>query len=129
MPKYCMQVSTSGYLCHAYWGARARELHPPDAAVKKMRALLPNTDPDDLDFSLDTAPLILEKTGCEGLFDAVAEGNGISRSKPDLEVLLLAARLLNIEPRRCAVVEDAFAGILAAKAAGMETIGGGERTD
>lgn len=71
------------------------------------------------------APLILEKTGCEGLFDAVADGNGISRSKPDPEVFLLAARLLNIEPRRCAVVEDAFAGILAAKAAGMKAIGVG----
>lgn len=54
---YCMQVSVSGYLCHAYWGERIRELHPLDAIDKKMRALSPNTDPDDLDFSLDTAPL------------------------------------------------------------------------
>ena len=54
---YCMQVSASGYLCHVYWGARIRELHPSDAVEKKMRALSPNTDPDDLDFSLDTAPL------------------------------------------------------------------------
>jgi len=54
---YCIQVSAAGYLCHAYWGARIRELHPLDAVVKKMRALSPNTDPDDLDFSLDTVPL------------------------------------------------------------------------
>ena len=71
------------------------------------------------------APLILEKIGLAGLFDAVADGNGISRSKPDPEVFLLAARLLNMEPERCVVVEDAFAGILAAKAAGMKAVGVG----
>lgn len=71
------------------------------------------------------APLILEKIGLAGLFDAVADGNGISRSKPDPEVFLLAARLLNINPERCVVVEDAFAGILAAKAAGMKAVGVG----
>lgn len=54
---YCMQISAAGYLCHAYWGARIRELHPSDAIEKRMRALSPNTDPNDLDFSLDTAPL------------------------------------------------------------------------
>jgi len=69
------------------------------------------------------APLILEKTGLASLFDAVADGNGISRSKPDPEVFFLAARLLNIEPKHCVVVEDAFAGILAAKAAGMKAVG------
>jgi len=55
----------------------------------------------------------------------VADGNGISRSKPDPEVFLLAARLLDMEPKCCAVVEDAVAGILAAKAAGMKAIGVG----
>ena len=71
------------------------------------------------------APLILEKIGLAGLFDTVADGNGISHSKPDPEVFLLAARLLNMEPERCVVVEDAFAGILAAKAAGMKAVGVG----
>lgn len=75
--------------------------------------------------SSKNAPLILQKIGFRALFDAVADGNGISRSKPDPEVFLLAARLLNTEPKRCVVVEDAFAGILAAKAAGMKAIGVG----
>lgn len=66
---------------------------------------------------------ILEKTGLQGQFDAVADGNGIKRSKPDPEVFLLAARLLETSPQDCVVVEDAEAGIEAALAAGMKAVG------
>jgi beta-phosphoglucomutase len=69
--------------------------------------------------------LILEKTGLAGRFDAVADGYDISRSKPDPEVFLVAARKLGVEPGDCAVVEDAEAGIDAALAAGMKAIGVG----
>lgn len=71
------------------------------------------------------APFILEKIGLGGFFDAIADGNGITKSKPDPEVFLLAAKLLCVPPGRCAVVEDSVAGILAAKAAGMKAIGVG----
>lgn len=71
------------------------------------------------------APFILEKIGLGGFFDAVADGNGITKSKPDPEVFLLAAKLLCVRPERCAVVEDSVAGILAAKAAGMKAVGVG----
>lgn len=71
------------------------------------------------------APFILQKIGLSTFFDAIADGNGITRSKPDPEVFLLAARLLNTEPKRCVVVEDAFAGIVAARAAGMKAVGVG----
>lgn len=71
-------------------------------------------------------PLILKQIGLADYFDAVADGNGITHSKPDPEVFLLAASLLGIPPADCAVVEDAFAGIDAAKAAGMKAIGVGD---
>lgn len=71
------------------------------------------------------APFILEKIGLGGFFDAVADGNGITKSKPDPEVFLLAAKLLCVRPEHCAVVEDSVAGILAAKAAGMKAVGVG----
>lgn len=60
------------------------------------------------------------------MFDAVSDGTNISRSKPDPEVFLKAAAFLNEVPAECYVVEDASAGIQAAKAAGMQAIGIGE---
>jgi beta-phosphoglucomutase len=66
--------------------------------------------------------LILEKTGLTSFFDAVIDGNSISRSKPDPEVFIKAALKLNMPCGCCAVVEDAPSGIDAAKAAGMTAI-------
>ena len=64
---------------------------------------------------------ILEKTALTNCFDAVSDGTMISRTKPDPEVFLLAAKLLGEEPGNCLVVEDADAGIQAGKAGGMKT--------
>ncbi len=65
---------------------------------------------------------LLHRLGLAGFFDAVADGTEISHSKPDPEVFLLAARKLKAEPEECAVVEDARAGITAAKKAGMTAL-------
>ena len=64
-------------------------------------------------------PLILQRVGLDTWFDAVIDGNQITRSKPDPEVFLKAAAFLGLEPADCAVIEDAEAGIRAAKAGGM----------
>ena len=63
--------------------------------------------------------LILRRIGLEDFFDAIADGTDITRSKPDPEVFVIAAAKLGVEPGRCAVVEDARAGIQAAKGGGM----------
>jgi len=76
--------------------------------------------------SSKNTPKILSRTALECEFDAVADGNDISRSKPDPEVFLKAAEKLGVEPAFCAVVEDAEAGIMAAKAAGMLAIAVGD---
>ena len=73
--------------------------------------------------SSKNAGLILSRLGLESFFDAVADGTEISRSKPDPEVFLLAAEKLGVSPRRAAVVEDAAAGIEAAKRGGFYAIG------
>ena len=75
--------------------------------------------------SSKNTPIILKQIGLENAFDAVADGNGITHSKPDPEVFLLAARLLGLEPKSCLVVEDADAGIEAALAGGMRALGVG----
>lgn len=68
---------------------------------------------------------IMERIGLWGAFDAVADGNDIAKSKPDPEVFLVAAAKLDLPADRCVVVEDAYAGIAAGKAAGMKTVGVG----
>jgi len=69
------------------------------------------------------APLILEKIGLMKLFDAVIDGNKVSKAKPDPEVFLKGAAAVNADPSECVVFEDAEAGIEAAKNAGMKTVG------
>ena len=71
------------------------------------------------------APLILTQIGLNDAFDAVADGNQISKSKPDPEVFLLAAKQLKLSPESCLVVEDADAGIEAALSGGMTALGVG----
>lgn len=70
--------------------------------------------------------LILQKTDMEGYFDAVADGNDIQKSKPDPEVFLVAADRLHLAPADCLVVEDARAGVDAAKAGGFDCAGLGD---
>jgi beta-phosphoglucomutase len=69
------------------------------------------------------APLILRNLKIENLFDAVIDGNKMSKAKPDPEVFLLGARELGVRPDQCVVFEDAEAGLQAAKAAGMYAVG------
>lgn len=75
--------------------------------------------------SSKNTPIILRQIGLENAFDAVADGNAITHSKPDPEVFVLAARLLGLEPKNCLVVEDADAGIEAAVGGGMRALGVG----
>lgn len=62
-------------------------------------------------------------------FDANVCGRDFQRGKPHPEIFLTAAQLLNIAPNRCAVVEDAPAGVLAAKNGNMFCIGIARRGD
>ena len=70
-------------------------------------------------------PMILERVGIQDMFDAVADGNIVSKAKPDPEVFIKAAEMVGIEPGNCVVFEDAVAGVQAALNAGMMCIGVG----
>lgn len=74
-------------------------------------------------------PVILRQIGLDSFFDAVADGNQITHSKPNPEVFLLAAKLLNLPAENCMVVEDADAGVQAALAAGMQVLAVGSAAD
>ena len=76
--------------------------------------------------SSKNAKFILEKVELLGAFDAISDGTNITKSKPDPEVFLKAAEFLGEKPEECYVVEDAYAGIDAAKSAGMQAVGIGD---
>ncbi len=69
--------------------------------------------------------MILEKVGIVPLFDAVIDGNKVSKAKPDPEVFLKGAEELDVAPQQCVVFEDAIAGVEAAINAGMKVVGVG----
>lgn len=70
--------------------------------------------------SSKNAGFILERLGLDGYFDAVSDGNNITRSKPDSEVFVKAAQLVGEASGDCLVVEDAKAGLEAAIGGGMD---------
>jgi len=71
---------------------------------------------------LENVQLSLEELGCGELFGAVVTGRDVERGKPDPQVFQLAAERLGVAPPHCVVVEDAPAGVAAARAAGMRVV-------
>jgi beta-phosphoglucomutase len=71
---------------------------------------------------------ILEKTGIISLFDVIVDGNDVTNAKPDPEVFIRAAQLLNTTNENSIVFEDSVAGIQAANSAKMISIGIGDAT-
>ncbi len=61
----------------------------------------------------------------DALMGALVSADDVHRGKPDPEVFLVAASRLGVAPERCVVVEDAAAGIEAARRGGMKSIGVG----
>jgi beta-phosphoglucomutase len=76
--------------------------------------------------SSKNTPTILKRIGLYDEFDAISDGNNITKSKPDPEVFLKAAEFLHLDPSDCLIVEDAKAGIDAGKAGGFAAAGIGE---
>jgi beta-phosphoglucomutase len=67
--------------------------------------------------------LVLDETGLRGYFRAVVDGHQVRHPKPDPEVYLRVAELLETDPAECIVFEDSHSGAAAAVAAGMRVIG------
>jgi beta-phosphoglucomutase len=73
--------------------------------------------------SSKNARYILDKLTLTHHFDAIVDGTMVKQTKPDPEVFVNAAALLAISPAECLVIEDAEAGVAAARAAGMKVLG------
>lgn len=79
--------------------------------------------------SSKNTPLILGRIGLDNWFDAVSDGNNITHSKPDPEVFLKAAGMLQLSPADCLVVEDALSGAQAGHAGGFAVACVGDAAD
>lgn len=94
--------------------------------MKVLKFLKTNNQPIALGSASKNARPILEKTGVLPFFDAIVDGNDVVNAKPDPEVFLHAARLLNVTNEDSIVFEDSVAGVQAANIAKMLSIGIGE---
>ncbi len=72
------------------------------------------------------AGTILDRIHLRNMFDVVIDGNRIHKAKPDPEVFLKASEEMSLSPSCCIVFEDAQAGIEAAIAGGMKSVGVGK---
>lgn len=97
-----------------------------DGAAALLRSLREAGVGTALGSASRNAPLVLKVTGIRPLFDAVVDGNGAVRAKPDPQVFLLGAAALGMKPQECAVFEDSESGLTAAKRAGMLAVGIGD---
>jgi len=97
----------------------------PDVTMV-LNYLIQNNQPISLGSASKNARTILTKVNLLKKFDTIVDGNDVSKAKPDPEVFLSAAKLLDMTPEDCIVFEDSVAGVQAANAANMVSIGIGE---
>jgi len=102
-----------------------------DEILPGASELLDTLDKLDIKYALGSAsknaPLILKQVGLFERFSGIVDGNSVSKAKPNPEVFLIGAKKLNLKPENCIVFEDAIAGIEAANAANMTSIGIGDK--
>jgi len=98
----------------------------PDV-TKTLDFLLEKNQAVALGSASKNAKPILRKVGLLKKFQAIVDGNDVSKAKPDPEVFLIGSQLLMVEPEHCIVFEDSVAGIQAANIAGMLSIGIGSK--
>ena len=80
-----------------------------------LQALGSSAPPENVD-------LVTGKLGIGREFQAIVTGRDVEEGKPSPLGFLLAARKLGVEPRKCVVIEDALAGVSAARKAGMRCL-------
>jgi beta-phosphoglucomutase len=89
--------------------------------------LIKNSQPISLGSASKNARAILDRVNLRQHFDEIVDGNDVSKAKPDPEVFLIAAKLLEVNPKNCIVFEDSVAGLEAANTAEMISIGIGKK--
>jgi len=94
--------------------------------IKALQFLIDKKQPIALGSASKNSVEILNKVNLLNRFDAIIDGNAVTKAKPDPEVFLKAAQSIHFSPEKCIVFEDSVAGIQAANRANMISIGIGE---
>ncbi len=115
-----MAKKNEDYLSHI---AKMDESEILPDVPKVLNYLNENKQPISLGSASKNARTILDRVNLKEQFDAIVDGNDVTKAKPDPEVFLIAAKLLNVAPENCIVFEDSVAGVEAANVANMISIG------
>jgi HAD superfamily hydrolase (TIGR01509 family) len=103
-----------------YFRREASNLRPLPGVVRLVQALRKAgwTQAIGSSAPLENVRVLLEATGLGEYMDAIASGDDVTVGKPDPQVFLIAFERLGVEPKHGVVIEDAPAGVQAAKRAG-----------
>jgi beta-phosphoglucomutase family hydrolase len=71
---------------------------------------------------IENIRLITSSLGIANCFQTIVTGHDVTEGKPSPQVFLLAAQRLGVKPGNCVVIEDAVAGVTAARKAGMHCV-------
>ncbi|MAX71466.1 MAG: beta-phosphoglucomutase [Flavobacteriaceae bacterium] len=119
-----MAKKNEDYLSHI---AKMDESEILPDVPRVLNYLIENKQPISLGSASKNARTILERVNLKEQFNAIVDGNDVTKAKPDPEVFLIAAKLLNVAPENCIVFEDSVAGVEAANVANMISIGIGSK--
>ncbi len=102
----------------------AENIKPLPGAIELIKALEENGIKSAIASSAppENVDIIIRGLGIEDYFQAFARGTEVDEGKPSPQVFLLAAEKLGVSPDDCLVIEDAIAGVAAAKNAGMKCV-------
>jgi beta-phosphoglucomutase family hydrolase len=104
---------------------RARDnIKPLPGAIELMKSIKEHGFYQALASSapIENIRLITQQLGIEGFFQVVVSGGEVREGKPSPQGFLMAAEKLQVKPQDCIVIEDAIAGVAAAKRASMACI-------
>jgi beta-phosphoglucomutase family hydrolase len=99
----------------------------PEALVPGVRQFLERHAPAPIGVATNAEPenvdFVLDGSGLRRYFQVVVDGHQVRNPKPDPEIFLRAAEMMDVPPCDCIVFEDSLPGLEAARHAGMRTVG------
>ena len=101
-----------------------QNIKPLPGAIKLIKSLTEHKFKIALASSapIENIQLVTTSLGINNYFQSIICGRDVTEGKPSPQGFLLAARKLGVEPQNCIVIEDAVAGVTAAKRAGMRCL-------
>ena len=101
-----------------------QNIKPLPGAIKLIKSLTEHKIKIALASSapIENIQLITKSLGINNYFQSIISGRDVTEGKPSPQGFLLAAKKLGVEPQNCIVIEDAVAGVTAAKRAGMRCL-------